>query len=261
MLEDDGISIKTIGFAAFLNCNSLESIILPSTLTKIGDSAFSSCSNLRTVVLNEGLETIDRYAFSECTSLQSITLPSTVTKIGEYAFEDCESLSEIVILNESPDDDIFKQIMKMIACTSRRKRSLVLNFPCLSKRLEYIIKISRCLDDIRDKIDVIPQIVRRDSGRFRSLPAHAIPFVKRESSGYGFRICNGNRDWKSVKRSFDVVHKLISIYESREAKSLFELALWKAKIDQVDDVVEPANRDAYRIEVPGPVKDAILQYL
>ena len=42
---------------------------------------------------------------------------------------------------------------------------------------------------------------------------------------------------------------------------MFELALWKAKIDQVDDVVELASRDAYRIEVPGPVKDTILQYL
>ena len=42
---------------------------------------------------------------------------------------------------------------------------------------------------------------------------------------------------------------------------LFELALWKAKIDQVDDVDEITSRDAYRIEVPGPVKDTILQYL
>ena len=98
---------------------------------------------------------------------------------------------------------------------------------------------------IGDKIDEIPQIVRRDSG--------------------GFLISTrdrGNRvDWKIVKQSFDKMYKLISYYELKEATSLFELALWKAKIDQVDDVIELASRDAYRIEVPGPVKDTILQYL
>jgi len=211
VLEDDGISIKTIGFAAFLNCQSLESIILPSTLTKIGDSAFGGCTKLRMVVLNEGLKTIDRYAFSGCESIQSITLPSTVTKIGKYAFEDCESLSEIVILNESDRHGIIKQVM--IACTSRRKRSLVLNFPGLSKRLEYI-KISRWLDDINDKIDAIPQIVRRDSGGF---------LVSTRD--------RGNRvDWKPLKQSFDKIYQLILYYELKEAASLLELALWKAKM-------------------------------
>ena len=45
----------------------------------------------------------------------------------------------------------------------------------------------------------------------------------------------------------------------KEATTLFELALWKARIDQADDA--NGNRNAHRIEVPGPVKDAILQYL
>ena len=64
-----------------------------------------------------------------------------------------------------------------------------------------------------------------------------------------------------MKQSYDEVYKLISYYEMKEATSLFELALWKAKIDQVDDVVELASRDASRIEVPGPVKAKILQYV
>jgi len=256
ILEDDGISIKTIGFAAFSNCKSLESITLPSTLTKIGDSGFCLCTNLRTVVLNEGLKKIDRYAFQYCSSLQSITIPSTVTKIGAYAFEGCERLSEIVILNEmpndlsfdplleeyvTPDNDIIKQVM--IACTSRRKRSLVLNFPGLSKRLEYI-KISRWLDDINDKIDAIPQIVRRDSGGF---------LVSTRD--------RGNRvDWKPLKQSFDKIYQLILYYELKEAASLLELALWKAKIDQVDEEVYPIRRDACRIALPEPAKDLILKF-
>ena len=45
----------------------------------------------------------------------------------------------------------------------------------------------------------------------------------------------------------------------KEATTLFELALWKTRIDQAGDV--NGNRNAHRIEVPGPVKDTILQYL
>ena len=44
----------------------------------------------------------------------------------------------------------------------------------------------------------------------------------------------------------------------KEATTLFELALWKAKIDEVDD---PIDREACRIEVPGPVKDTLFSYL
>ena len=44
----------------------------------------------------------------------------------------------------------------------------------------------------------------------------------------------------------------------KEATSLFELALWKCKIDQTGADVD---REACRVEVPGPVKDTIIQYL
>jgi len=53
---------------------------------------------------------------------------------------------------------------------------------------------------------------------------------------------------------------LIVYYEMKEAATLFELALWKARIDQAD-MSNPADRMASRIEVPGPVKGTILQYL
>ena len=44
--------------------------------------------------------------------------------------------------------------------------------------------------------------------------------------------------------------------------ALFELALWKFNLDQADATnTNNGNRAAYRIDVPGPVKDTILQYL
>jgi len=61
------------------------------------------------------------------------------------------------------------------------------------------------------------------------------------------------------KEKLDKIIRLLDYYEIKEATTMFELALWKAKIDQVGDI----NRDIdmYRVEVPGPVKDRILQYI
>ena len=53
---------------------------------------------------------------------------------------------------------------------------------------------------------------------------------------------------------------MISYYELKEATSTFELALWKFKLDQVDEA-NPIPRKKCRMDVPGPVKDIILQYL
>ena len=61
-----------------------------------------------------------------------------------------------------------------------------------------------------------------------------------------------------LKDYFWRIPNSIKHHEMKEATTIFELALWKAKIDQGEDDV---FRTACRIEVPGPVKDCILQYL
>ena len=53
----------------------------------------------------------------------------------------------------------------------------------------------------------------------------------------------------------------IRYYEIKEATSLFELALWKANLDQASEMTRRSTRGKYRAEVPGPVKETILQYL
>ncbi len=54
----------------------------------------------------------------------------------------------------------------------------------------------------------------------------------------------------------------ISTYEPKEATSTIELAMWKAKIEENKEAVLTIDeRNSCRIDVPGPAKDAILQYL
>ena len=56
------------------------------------------------------------------------------------------------------------------------------------------------------------------------------------------------------------ITRLVSYYELKEATTTFELALWKSKLDQAG-ATNTTDRAAYRIDVPGPVKDTMLQYL
>jgi len=68
-------------------------------------------------------------------------------------------------------------------------------------------------------------------------------------------------NWPTIKQCLNRIVGLITYYEVKEATTLFELALWKSKIDQADISIPSSDREACRVEVPGPVKDTILQYL
>ena len=90
-------SVTEIGDYAFSGCTSLQSVVIPDGVTEIGSSAFYGCSSLQSVVIPDGVTEIGDYAFSGCTSLQSVVIPDSVTKIGTDAFSGCTSLQSIAI--------------------------------------------------------------------------------------------------------------------------------------------------------------------
>ena len=71
---------------------------------------------------------------------------------------------------------------------------------------------------------------------------------------------NWGSNWNQVRDDLDKIVRLISYYEIKEGTSIFELALWKFKLNQVDHA-NPIPRNKCRMDVPGSVKDIILQYL
>jgi len=73
---------------AALSINSIESIVIPATVTKIEDGAVSDNNGLKTVVFenDSAIDTISQSAFADCLRLESVTLPSNVTKIEGGAF-------------------------------------------------------------------------------------------------------------------------------------------------------------------------------
>ena len=75
----------------------IESITIPSTMTRIIDSAFDSCEKLKTVNLSPGLKIIESSAFRNCRSLTSIEIPEGVTTVVNDAFQGCINLESVSI--------------------------------------------------------------------------------------------------------------------------------------------------------------------
>ena len=90
--------LKKLPEYAFVNCTSLEELILPDNLEQIGQGAFANCISLKTVKMpkNHTLKFIEDSAFAN-TGLVSVVIPDGVEVIGECAFADCEYLESVVI--------------------------------------------------------------------------------------------------------------------------------------------------------------------
>lgn len=68
----------------FFENQTVQKVVLPSTIRKVGYCAFYG-SSLKEVILPEGLETIDDHAFY-CDGLSRVLIPRSVKEIGEYVF-------------------------------------------------------------------------------------------------------------------------------------------------------------------------------
>ena len=98
-------------------------------------------------------------------------------------------------------------------------------------------------EELEDKLNDVRGVVEWESDKL---------FVSGET--YHFH------NWDEIERDIGRISRLVSYYELKEATSTFELALWKYNLDQVG-ASNTANRAVYRIDVPGPVKDTMMQYL
>lgn len=88
-------SITSIGDEAFYYCRSLTDITIPNSVTSIGYWAFAYCSGLANVKIPDSVTSIGEGAFVGCSKLTSITIPNSVTSIGNSAFTYTKNLESI----------------------------------------------------------------------------------------------------------------------------------------------------------------------
>ena len=89
----DGVSY--IYHYAFADCQYLEEVTFPASMTRIDSGAFEMCYSLRRISIPDGITEIEQSAFESCQNLESVTIGKYVKYIGERVFVDCYRLTSI----------------------------------------------------------------------------------------------------------------------------------------------------------------------
>lgn len=102
----DGLPVRKVNEAAFIECGGLRSVRIPSTVREIGDRAFADCYLLTNVVFGSGVSRIGNAAFSNCVSLSEIRMPKTLSRLGSGCFQGCVSLTDVYFDGNAPRIDL-----------------------------------------------------------------------------------------------------------------------------------------------------------
>ena len=86
----------TLGKLMFKNCDKLESVVLPKSVTALPEAVFYGCSKLSGIVFNGTISSFGDYSFAGCTSLEAIDLSkATSTSIATGMFDGCTKLADV----------------------------------------------------------------------------------------------------------------------------------------------------------------------
>ncbi len=91
----DGYPVTEIFPMSFRGSRILRSVTIPASIRSIGDAAFADCEALEEVTVEGPVTEIPTLTFRGCHSLHTITLPATMKLIKELAFRDCPSLRTV----------------------------------------------------------------------------------------------------------------------------------------------------------------------
>ena len=92
---ETGSRLEKIGYGAFANCTSLQSVVLPDREIEVGASAFFNTSSLKSINL-EKVKSLGEFAF-EGSSITTANLTLSGVKIGSGAFYGVTALRTVVL--------------------------------------------------------------------------------------------------------------------------------------------------------------------
>lgn len=82
--------------------DSIETVVLSGSVTRIGSEAFTDYDKLTSVDFGSSLVEIGRAAFMSCDGLTAISLPATFRLFGEDSFRDCSKLTKVSCAGSMP---------------------------------------------------------------------------------------------------------------------------------------------------------------
>lgn len=109
---------KRIAGWAFIECENLETLIVPNSVEEAGECSVTSeminipiynkniflflpSNHEGDYIIPDGIKTIASGAFLECKKMTNVIIPTTVTEIAPKAFENCYSLRRVEIPNKN----------------------------------------------------------------------------------------------------------------------------------------------------------------
>ena len=96
--NDNSSYIETgkLPWGIFRNCATLNTVVLPRTVSQIGSEAFRECTNLLNVEIPDNITEIYDYAFYGCNNLKTVEFPASIVYIGYEAFATCRKLESVL---------------------------------------------------------------------------------------------------------------------------------------------------------------------
>lgn len=77
------------------NCQKIDTLLLPTNITRLGTMALASLTSLKHIDIPESVTSIGLGCFIMCNSLKEVTIPNSVTWIGMSAFQRMDGLEAI----------------------------------------------------------------------------------------------------------------------------------------------------------------------
>lgn len=98
----DGLPVRKIKESAFIECNKITSVKIPSTVREIGNRAFVDCLSLTNVEFEAGVTVLGDSVFSNCVALTSLRFPKSLSRLGAGCFQGCISLRDVYFEGNAP---------------------------------------------------------------------------------------------------------------------------------------------------------------
>lgn len=95
--EVNGYTVVEIQSEAFRDCETIDKVIIPSSIQRIQSRAFLNCTALKSIGLSNAIKSLGAQAFCNCISLESIFIPASVNSIGYGVIMGCKSLKSVIV--------------------------------------------------------------------------------------------------------------------------------------------------------------------